>query len=429
MNRILIQNTLLADGRTVDILIEGNLIRTIGQVEASAYPDAEVIDGAGMATIPGMVNGHSHAAMTLFRGYGDDLDLMDWLNNMIWPVEAHMTNDDIYWGAKLACLEMIKSGTTTFLDMYTAPEATAQAAEDMGIRANVSYTLFDLGNPERAALDRQRLDHYLEYFGKFSDRITLSAGPHAIYTVCGDQLKYAHDFATANDLLVHLHLAETRTEWDNACREYGMTPVRYLKSLGILSPRLVLPHTLWLDSEEIQMLADSGCAVVHNPASNMKLASGFQFRFEEMLKKGLRVGIGTDGVSSSNNLDHFTAMKLASFLAKAWSGNPKSIPATTVFDAATRVGADILGINAGRIEEGALADLCLIDLSLPELTPCHNLISNLVYSANGSCVDTTIVDGRILMRHRVVEGEEEIKAKAVEAGKDLFRRSGREFYQ
>lgn len=426
MTQILIKNTLLADGRQADLLIEGNRIHTIGSVDASAYPNAEVIDGHGMAAIPGMVNGHSHAAMTLFRGYGDDLDLMDWLNNMIWPVEAHMTADDIYWGAKLACLEMIKSGTTSFLDMYTAPEATAQAAEDMGIRANISYTLFDQGNPERAALDRKRMEHYTELFrSSFSDRIQLSAGPHAIYTVSGDQLKFAHEFATAHDQLVHLHLSETRIEWENACREYGMTPVRYLKSLGILSPRLVLPHTLWIDSEEIQMLADYGCAVVHNPASNMKLASGYQFRFQEMLEKGVRVGIGTDGVSSSNNLDHFTAMKLASFLAKAWSGDPKAVPATTVFDAATRVGADILGIDAGRLEEGALADLCLIDLSLPEMTPCHNLISNLVYSANGSCVDTTIVNGRILMRHRVVEGEDEIKAKAVEVGRDLFRRSGR----
>lgn len=429
MTHILIQNALLVDGRHVDILTEGNRIHTVGKVDASAYPDAEVIDSSRMAAIPGLINGHSHAAMTLFRGYGDDRELMDWLNNMIWPVEAHMTADDIYWGAKLACLEMIKGGTTTFLDMYTSPEATAQAAEDMGMRANISYTLFDQSDPNRAEIDRKRLDHYMEYFGRFSDRIQLSAGPHAIYTVCGEQLKYAHDFASSNDILVHLHLSETRTEWEESCRKYGMTPVRYLKSLGILSPRLVLAHCLWMDSEELQMLADYGCAVIHNPASNMKLASGCQFRFEEMLDKGIRVGIGTDGVSSSNNLDHFTAMKLASFLSKAWSGDPKAVSASTVYNAATRVGADILGINAGCIEEGALADLCLIDLSLPELTPCHNLISNLVYSANASCVDTTIIDGRILMRHRVVEGEDEIKAKAIEVGKELFRRSGREYYQ
>lgn len=260
-------------------------------------------------------------------------------------------------------------------------------------------------------------------FSNYSDRVQLSVGPHAIYTVSGKQLQYAHQFAEANDLIVHLHLSETEKEIKDACYEYGTTPVRYLKRLGILSPRLVLAHSLWMDSEELQILADYGCAVVHNPASNMKLASGFRFKYDDMREKGIRVGIGTDGCSSSNNLDMFTAMKLTSFLSKAWKGDPKVAKTEDVFASATKVGANLLRLEAGEVKEGMLADLCLIDLTLPEMSPCHNLISNLVYSANGSAVNTTIVDGKVLMRDRKVEGEASIREEAIRTTESLFNRA------
>lgn len=422
-NKIYIKNALLPDQTVGDVLITENKITHVGTVPDSECQGAEVLDGTDKAVIPGFANTHTHAAMTYFRGYGDDLDLMDWLNNMVWPVEAHLTPEDVYWGSKMACVEMIKSGTTAFLDMYTFPEGTAQAVEESGMRAVLSYTMFDQGNEERAKLDRENLDKYLNDFRGFSDRVQFSVGPHAIYTVSGKQLKYAHEFAKEHDLLVHLHLSETYVEWKEACRKYGTTPVRYLNNLGILSPRLVLAHSLWMDSEELQMLADNGCSTVHNPASNMKLASGYRFRFDEMRKKGIKLGIGTDGCSSSNTLDMTTAMRLASFLAKAWSGDPKAAPARGVFESATKTGYEILRVNGGEISVGSVADLCLVDLTVPEMTPVHNLISNMVYSACGSFIDTTIVDGKILMRNRVVEGEEEVREQFLKHCHDLFERS------
>lgn len=422
---ILIKNALLLDGTRKDILIEGNRIKELGEILVEHHPEAEVIDAATMAAIPGFVNCHTHAAMTYFRGYGDDLDLMDWLENMIWPVEAHLTKDDIYWGSRLACLEMIKSGTTAFLDMYTYPEATAQAVLDSGMRAVLSYTMFDRWDDARAKLDRERCQHYYDLFSQMPDRIQFAVGPHAIYTVSAPQLQFAHEFAKSHDCLVNLHLAETYKEWQDSTREFGMTPVRYLRKLGILSPRLVLAHSLWMDSEELQMLADHGCSTVHNPASNMKLASGYHFRYTEMLEKGITVGLGTDGCSSSNNLDMVVAMKLASLLGKAWRNDPKAVSAAQILDTATRSGAKMLRIDGGRIEVGALADLCLIDLTLPEMTPLHNLTSNLVFAAAGNCVDTTIVDGEILMKHRQVRDESMVKAKGHEVTRDLFERSQR----
>lgn len=420
-SKLLIKNPLHPDGAQRDILVEGNRISAIG--EGLVTEGAEVIDASRMAVMPGLVNCHTHAAMTFFRGYGDDLDLMDWLNNMIWPVEAHMDEEDVYIGAKLACLEMIKSGTTAFLDMYSFPHGTARAVDEMGLRGNISYTIFDQGNSKRAELDKRNMERYLEEFKRYTDRVSFSVGPHAIYTVTGPMLQYTHDFAKANDVLVHLHLSETKGEVDNSIKEYGTTPVRYLEQLGVLSPNLVLAHSLWMDSEELQILADHGVACVHNPASNMKLASGYRFKLEEMWSKGIRVGIGTDGTSSSNNLDMFTAMKLTSFLAKAWSGDPKAGKAKDVFDAGTSAGANILRLDAGKVEVGMLADLALLDLDLPEMTPCHDLVSNVVNSANGSAVDTLMVDGKILMRNRKVPSEEAILAEAREYTERLFAKS------
>lgn len=416
--RILIRGV-YHEGTTTDILIEGNRISRIAptiQVEGAV----EVIDARGMAVIPGLINTHTHAAMTLHRGYGDDLPLMTWLEEYIWPVEAQMTEHDVYVGARLACLEMIKSGTTCFLDMYMHPKQTARAAEEMGLRAMISYTLFDQGNPERAALDRKRSAEYLEYFSKLSERISFNLGPHAIYTVSGEQLQFCHEFAQKHNIKIHLHLSETKGEVDECVRLHGTTPVRYLERLGILGPNLILAHVVWVDDEEMDLLAKYDVAVVHNPASNMKLASGYAFKYEEMKRRGIRLGLGTDGCSSSNNLDMFHAMRLASLLGKVWRFDSTAVSAEDIFASSTSIGADILGLNAGRIAEGALADLCLVSLNRPEMTPLTNLTSNLVYSASGSCVDTTIVDGRILMRHGYVPGEEEIMAEAREVAQRII---------
>ncbi|GAD06715.1 5-methylthioadenosine/S-adenosylhomocysteine deaminase [Porphyromonas crevioricanis] len=421
-NKILIQGAIL-DGQATDLLIEDNRISRIAPKIESGV-DMRLIDGSHKAIVPGMYNCHTHSAMTYFRGYGDDLNLMDWLEGYIWPVEAHLTPEDVYWGSKLACLEMIRSGTAAFLDMYTFPLSTAQAVEDMGLRAVLSYTLFDRDDPERAALDREQSYVYLEKFKAFSDRITFSIGPHAIYTVSGPQLQFCHRFAEENDVLIHLHLSETEGECRDAMEKYGLSPVRYLHKLGVLSPHLVLAHAVWVDEEEMDLLAKYGCKVVHNPASNLKLASGYQFRYEEMRRRGILIGLGTDGTSSSNNLDMYRAMHLAALMGKAWRKDPTAVTARDIYRTATADGAAIMGIDAGVIAEGKLADLCLVDLKKPEMVPCHNLVSNLVYSASGSAVvDTTIVDGRILMLHGKIEGEDEIIDKAAEVAYKLIAKA------
>ena len=417
---ILIKNVLHQDKLT-DVLIEGNRIARIAE-GISTPAAAEVLDGTDKAIIPGFINTHTHASMTLFRGYGDDLPLMTWLQDYIWPVEAQMTAHDVYVGARLACLEMLRSGTTCFLDMYMHPLETAKAVEEMGLRAHLSYTLFDQGNAERAELDRKRSYEYFERFKEFSDRITFTLGPHAIYTVSGEQLQFCHQFAKEHNVKIHLHLSETKGEIDECVRLHGLTPVRYLDKLGILSEHLVLAHIVWIDDEEMDLLAKHNVSVVHNPASNLKLASGYAFKYEEMKRRGIRIGIGTDGCSSSNNLDMVVAMKLASFLGKGWRFDSTACKADDIFASATSVGADILGIPAGRVEEGVLADVCLVDLNTPELVPLNNLTSNLVYATSGSsCVNTVIIDGRILMRDKYVPGQEAIIAEAREVAHRLFK--------
>ena len=416
---ILIKNAQL-DMQPMDIFIEGNIIKKIGKdLDVQAV---ETIDASGKAVIPGMVNGHTHAAMTLFRGFADDMKLMPWLEEKIWPNEAKLTQEDVYWGSKLACLEMIKSGTTTFLDMYQKFKATADAVEEMGIRGYLSPTYFDWFDPvqtEKAKLECEKLYKVAEEYGS---RIQYVVGPHAIYTVSGPLLQWIDKFACERNVLVNLHLAETEEEVKNSIEKFGLSPVRYLYKLGVLSPRLIIAHGIYVDDDEIRMLADHGVKVIHNPASNLKLVSGIQFKFKEMEKAGIKVGLGTDGCSSSNNLDMVETMKLASLIGKAWRKDPETLTAEEMFEAATSTGADILGLNAGRVKEGTLADLVLIDLKIPAFTPNFNFVSNLVYAANGSCVDTVICNGEVLTQGKKVPNEEEIMEEAARCAYNLVKR-------
>jgi len=422
------------NGQPTDIYIEGNLIKRIvsaphdmgsaSDLQLSVHENTQLIDCRRKVAIPGFVNMHTHAAMTLFRGFGDDMPLMPWLEEKIWPNEAKLTSEDIYWGAKLACVEMLRSGTTTFFDMYHTLDATAQAVEEMGLRAVLAEACFDYFKPEVAAQSKKHIIRRFSTESPYSERIRYALGPHAIYTVSGELLQWMADFAKEHHVLIHTHIAETESEVKQCVEQFGATPVRYLHRLGVLSPTVVLAHVLYVDEDEIQILADSGAKVVHNPASNMKLGSGYQFHYTAMRDAGIPVAIGTDGCSSSNNLDMMEAMKLASLLGKSWRKNPEVLTCQEVFDAATQSGADMLGINAGRIEEGCVADICLVDLNIPAFTPNHHFISNLVFSANGSCVDTVICDGRIVMRDKKVTGEDEIMEKAANAAYDLIKRGG-----
>ena len=416
---ILIKNVLLNDQRT-DILIEGNKITSVSNNIKTEGIDT-IIDGSNKAAFPGLVNGHTHAAMTFFRGYGDDLPLEEWLNSKIWPNERNLTDEIVYWGTKLACLEMIKTGTTTFNDMYFRFKESARATDEMGIRGVFPQLMFDGLDPVQAKKVQSRINAK-DFEGNYSSRIMFSIAPHAIYTVSGGSYKWAMDFAKEHNIIVHTHLAETQIEHQNAVKNFGMSPVRYLNSLGVLRPNLVIAHCLWLDKDEIQMLADNDVKVIHNPNSNLKLASGHKFLYNEMNDKGICIGLGTDGCSSSNNLDMIEAMKMMSLLQKGWRLDPTALPAEETIKVATENGAKALNINSGKIEVGKLADIFLVNINTPAFTPFNNnTASNLVYAANGNNVDTVICDGKVIMENRKVCGEEEILQKANELVEKLIK--------
>jgi len=402
---ILIRNAELNE-KPVDVYIEGALIRKIGsdlQIEAD-----EIIDGRKKAIFPGFVNAHTHSAMTLFRGFAENLPLERWLREKIWPAEACHTDETIYWGVKLACLEMIESGTTCFNDMYFRTEQAYRAISEMGLRAFVTNPIFDLFDPERTEIAQHLTEETFILSQSFVSTVGYAIAPHSIYTVSDRLLKWSADFAKSNNLLMHTHLAETRTEHNNSVKKFGLSPVKYLHKLGILSPNLILAHVIWVDDEDIQILSDHDVKVVHNPHSNLKLSSGYQFKYEEMKEKGITVCLGMDGCASSNNLDMTEAMKLASLLQKGWRFDPAALPEKEVLDMATINGAKALKINAGIVKEGSLADLTLVDLNKTTFTPNHNTVANLVYAANGSAVDTLICHGKILMKNRKVNDRQTI---------------------
>ena len=417
---ILIKNVLLG-GRARNIYIEGNEIEAIS--EASKEQVAEfVIDGTDKAAIPGLFNAHTHAAMTLLRGYADDMPLQEWLETKIWPVERKLTEDDVYWGTKLACLEMIKSGTIFFNDMYWHWRGSARAVAECGIRAALSAVFIDGFDEEKAKEQIIRNEALYKESKELPERIIFALGPHAIYTVSESSLCWVRDFAEKHDLLVHIHLSETKTEVEDCIKRHGMRPVEYLNELDFLCARTIACHCTHLSRNEMELLKKHNVKIVHNPASNMKLAAGRK-QYDELKRLGLyaNIALGTDGCASNNNLDMFEEMKIASLLQKVYSGDPTCMPAKEAFGLATGNAARMFRINAGEIAEGKLADVVLLDLKNVNLVPNHNLISNIVYSANGSCVDTVICDGAILMEARKVKGEEEIKEKAQEVAYEIVK--------
>ena len=415
---ILIKNGIIK-GESKDLYIEDN---TILQIQDLIERDADtVIDARRKAIIPALLNSHTHAAMTLFRGYGDDMKLHDWLNSKIWPLEAKLTEEDVYWGAKLACLEMIKSGTTFFNDMYWHWHGTVKAVLEMGLRACVAGVFIDLFDEDKAAQQIKRNQELLIESKGLSDRIQFCLGPHAIYTVSERSLRWAKDFADEHQVLIHIHLSETEEEVKNCVAEHRLRPVEYLNKINFLGPNLVVAHALWLDDKELDILEDHDVKVVTNPCANLKLATGV-FPYSCVVNRGITIGLGTDGVASNNNFDLFEEMKFLALLEKSRTFDPTAAAAHDVFRSVTEYGSKIFSLNSGSIEEGKLADLILLDLSQSVLVPGHDLVSDLVYSANGSVVDSVICDGKILMSNRKVEGEEEIVEKAKEIAFGLIRR-------
>ncbi|MEM0215273.1 MAG: amidohydrolase [Archaeoglobaceae archaeon] len=387
---------------SANILIKENRISAIGDVKSkSDY----VIDGRGLAVIPGLFNSHTHAAMTLFRGYADDMPLQEWLEKKIWPAEAKLNEEVVYWASKLACIEMLKSGTTFFLDMYFFPQATARAVEETGIRACLSSAFFDFFSKDLLEVNLKRVERELKELKNF--RVLRAIAPHAVYTVSLEGLQRAMEIAERENIFVHFHLAETEKEVLEFKKKHGKGIVKALDEIGFLSPRLISAHCVWLERSEIELMAKRGVNAVHCPASNMKLSVGKALNYPEMKKAGLNVLLGTDGAASNNSLNILREMKFSALLQKFYYG-ANSFKAVDAFRIATENASKAFGIKAGKLEVGWLADLVLIDLSKVSMTPCHDLVANLVYSASSECVDTVIVDGKIVVENGYFDGEEKI---------------------
>ncbi len=409
----------LHERQAVDVLIEGNRFVKIEPSGTQAWQADETIDGKGMAIMPPFYNAHTHAAMTLLRGIADDLALFDWLNNHIWPAEGRMTAEDVRAGNRLAMVEMIKSGSVFFNDMYWYPETAVEAAEEFGLRACVCSLFLDgvQSDPVSAAASFEKLAAV-----PHSSRIQIGLGPHAVYTVAPDKLKFSAKLSQDTGALVHIHLAETKQEVEDCLKAHGKTPVQLLESCGLLGPKTIAVHCVHLTAEDIALLKATDTVLVHAPCSNMKLASGV-FPWQAVRTAGCRIALGTDGASSNNNLDMREEMKFAALLAKVTQGDPTACPAGDILTTATRDSAQAFDIDAGEIAVGKLADCLLVDLNNSRFVADHCLTSNMVYSAESSSIDTVICDGRVLMRGRHVPGEEEVLATARTAARRLANQS------
>ena len=403
------------------LAIDGDTIVAVGLARElkKQFFSRELIDTADCLVMPGLVNGHTHAAMTCFRGMADDLELMVWLNDYIFPAEAKNVDPELaYWGSLLAAAEMIKSGTTTFCDMYIFEDETARAAKQAGLRCLLGEVLFDFPSPnfqtpaEGLAYTRKLIEKWVD-----EPLINIVVEPHSLYTCSPALLIEAKSIADAYQLPYATHLLENPSEQARLCGQYGKKPMVFLKEIGYLTENFLAFHCVCLDEEDIGLFADQGCRAVHVPESNMKLASGVA-PVPAMQKAGITVGLGTDGCASNNNLDMFQAMDAAAKLHKVMSLDPTVMKARTVLRMATCEGARALGMEklTGSLEVGKKADIAIIDCNKPHLTPLYNEYSHLVYAAAGADVDTVLINGQVVMRHRqlLTIDEREIMARVRE---------------
>jgi 5-methylthioadenosine/S-adenosylhomocysteine deaminase len=405
--------------QTVGIRIVGDTIERVGP-DVVAEPGEDVIDAAGMAVMPGLVNAHTHAAMTLFRGYGDDLPLMEWLRTRIWPAEAHLTHDDVYWGTRLAIVEMLRSGTTTFWDMYWHGEAVAQACVDAGIRGVVSAVLIDQHDPSLAPQLRESAEQSLDALGGYGPLVRPALGPHAVYTVSDPSLEWIGGISADRGVPVHIHCSETEGEVAECVEASGVRPAVLLDRLGVLSERTLLAHGCWLDPHELALVAERGATVATNPVSNQKLAVGRHFPYPEAATAGVAVGLGTDGAASNNSLDLLQDAKAFALAQKFAAHDPTVAPAAEVLEIATGQRSALLGGQP--IEAGAPADLVLLRTDSVELA-IGDVEANTVYAATGADVDTVIVAGRVLVSGRQVADADDVVARASEHA-ERVRRDG-----
>ena len=427
-NTILIKNALILNPNNFEekkqsLLIKNDLIAEIADEIDEGNVD-KIIDGEGKILLPGFINTHTHLSMTLFRGLADDLSLDSWLNDHIWPMEANLNGDYCYIGALLGAIELIKSGTTTFSDMYFYMEDVARAVDEAGIRAVLSYGMIDFGDAEKREAElKENLDLFKNCNGMADGRIKVFFGPHSPYTASEELLIKTRQLADEYNMGIHIHVSETQKEIEDVSAEKGLRPFEYLDKIGFLGPDVVAAHCVWLSDNEIEIIKKNNVKISHNPCSNMKLASGIA-PVSKLIENDICVSIGTDGASSNNNLDLIEELKTASLLQKVSTLDPNVLNSHEAVAMGTIKGAEALGLDdeIGLIEVGKKADIILIDTNCANMVPdSSTLTSNVIYSANGSNVDTTICNGKILMENKklTVLDEQEVYDKARKAIKKL----------
>jgi 5-methylthioadenosine/S-adenosylhomocysteine deaminase len=399
------------DGERVGLRAVDGVIEALGPEVEPAAGD-QTIDGAGMVLVPGLVNAHTHAAMTLFRGYADDLPLMEWLTKHIWPVEKRMDDEDVYWGTRLACVEMIRTGTTCFWDMYWHAHATARGVEDAGVRAVTAAPLIDDcddAKSARACDDAGRSLEQIDAAG--GDLARPGLAPHAIYSVSERSLRWVAQRSAELGIPIQIHVSETEDEVKRSVEAFGEQPAFYLDRVGLLGPKTVVAHGCWFDRDELDLVADRGATIVTNPVANLKLAVGRVFPYADARAAGVELGLGTDGPGSNNSLDLLSDAKVFALLQKNEARDPAAVTAAETLAIATGQQSGLLG---GRgLAVGVPADFLLVRADAPELS-LGELDAGLVYAASGSIVDTTVVAGRVLMIGGVVDGADEVVARARE---------------
>lgn len=418
--------TVINDGM---LLIQGPHIKYCGPRRSDSVPNSDgyyELDARGGLILPGLINSHTHGAMTLMRGMADDMPLDAWLTEHIFPAETKLTGEAVYWGTMLACAEMIRNGVTSFCDMYLFERETAKAADASGLRAVVGEVIYDFTSPSYGELENgfavteELIAAYAEH-----PRIKAAIMPHALYTCSPSLLERAGRLAHETGTDINIHLAETKHETAQVLELYGKRPLDHLESLGLLNRNLWVDHAVDLNSDEIFRLSQAGARVAHCPESNMKLASGVA-PLMEMLGAGVKVGLGTDGCASNNDLDLLGEMDSCAKIHKAMSLNPTSAPAETVCALATRIGAEAFGRqDLGVLAKGMLADVIVLDTNQPHLTPMYNPFSHLVYAAKGSDVIHTVCHGNVLMADRELKTMDvaEVIAKAKEQAAHLTGRT------
>ena len=416
MRTVLLKN-IVSEGVVSDILIKDDRIAQVVPARTQTFDDIEVdeeVDCTGRTAVSGFVNMHTHAGMSMMRGVGEDIAFHEWLDR-IWTIESGIDGEYVYHATKVACLEMIKTGTTTFNDHYWHMPMGYKAASELGLRSVHAYVICDRNDPQESERQKEQCERMYNESKSWGPMATFAVAIHAIYSVSEPMILWASKFARERGLRIHIHVSETRKEVDDCLAQHGVSPVVYLDRLGVLGPDVIAAHTLWVSDEDVEILGKRGVTCVHNVNSNLKLASGYKFRYNELRDAGANVCLGTDGCASSNNLDMLETMKTSAMIQKAWRDDPSAMPLGEILAMATVNAGKGLGLEVGKLETGSMADILIVDTDSYHFLSPGSCEANLIYSAHSDCIESVICGGRFVMRDRVVPGEKEILAEARKA--------------